>query len=353
MQNNSAIYELINEKKMMLAQEITGLQFQQYPELEIKYGKAGKDKCLEDAQYHLTYLAESIRANSKPIFTAYIEWAKTMLEAREIPFQDLINNLGLMELVCRRILPPQHSAIVTEYIQLVLMPSESIEPTPSTFLTAINPLLQEATTYLSLLLEGNRSEAQALVSGLVQNGQPVAAIYEHIFQPSQYEVGRLWQTNQITVAHEHYCTAATQLIMATLYPYIFKTEKNGCKMLACTVSGDLHEMGIRMVADYFELDGWDTYYMGASMPEANILTAIMEQKAQLLAISATMPFHISKVEAIIKKVRSRVENNRVKIIVGGYPFALEPDLWKRTGADGYAVNAREAIALANKLINLN
>lgn len=121
-------------------------------------------------------------------------------------------------------------------------------------------------------------------------------------------------------------------------------------MLACTISGDMHEMGIRMVSDFFELDGWDTFYMGANMPDANIITAIKDQRADVLALSVTMPFHISKAKNLISKIKSDDALSTLKIIVGGYPFSLAPGLCNHIGADGYARNAKEAIVLANQMI---
>jgi methanogenic corrinoid protein MtbC1 len=112
-------------------------------------------------------------------------------------------------------------------------------------------------------------------------------------------------------------------------------------------------MGIRMVSDFFEMDGWDTYYMGANMPDIDIIAAIKEQQADILAISVTMPIHVSKAEKLIKKIRSDETLTKLKIIVGGYPFSLVTGLWNRIGADGSAKNAKESVALANYLISKN
>jgi methanogenic corrinoid protein MtbC1 len=59
-----------------------------------------------------------------------------------------------------------------------------------------------------------------------------------------------------------------------------------------------------------------------------------------------MTFHIRAVENLIATVRA---SNNVKILVGGYPFNLEPELWKRVGADAYATDASEAVAVASRL----
>ncbi|MBC7889304.1 MAG: cobalamin B12-binding domain-containing protein [Ferruginibacter sp.] len=343
----------IMEHQLPLAQLITNLHYLQHPELETRYGKPGREKCTQDAVFHLSYLSEAIRAESTEIFTAYLEWAQVMLQTRKIPVQDLMDNLDCMENACQQLLPAADYQKITPYIKNGIQRLKILRPLPASCLTESNPLLPVAKEYLSLLLKANRNQAKSLILELVKNNYPVADIYEHIFQATQYEVGLLWQTNKITVAHEHYCTAATQLIMASLYPYIFDTEKKGAKMLACTVSGDLHEIGIRMVSDFFEMDGWDTYYMGSNMPDTSIISAAKEQQADILAISVTMPFHIHKAESLIKKIRSDEEIASLKIIVGGYPFSLVPDLWSRIGADGAAGNAKQAIKLANQMILLN
>jgi len=109
-------------------------------------------------------------------------------------------------------------------------------------------------------------------------------------QRTQYEIGRLWQTNRISVAEEHYCTACAQFVMTQLYPYIFRSERNGRRMVATCVGGELHEIGVRMVADFFEMEGWDTYYLGANTPARDILDTIAKREADIVGISVTIHY---------------------------------------------------------------
>jgi methanogenic corrinoid protein MtbC1 len=155
------------------------------------------------------------------------------------------------------------------------------------------------------------------------------------------------------VAQEHYCTAATQLIMSQLYPHIFAGERNGRRLVAACVGEELHELGIRMVADFFEMEGWDTYYLGANAPTASILDSLDEYDADLLALSTTILSHVAQIREIIEQVHHRERGNGVKILVGGYPFNVSPELWRKVGADGYAVDAQEAIQAANELVSEN
>jgi signal transduction histidine kinase len=158
--------------------------------------------------------------------------------------------------------------------------------------------------------------------------------------------------NQATVAQEHYCTAATQLVMAQLYPYLFSQPKNGRRLVATSVADELHEVGLRIVTDLFEANGWDTVYFGANVPFQGLLQALEQHRPDLLLISATIAYHLPAVEELIARVRSAAVDPAVTILVGGYPFNLDPELWRRVGADASAADAMGALQTANRLFDL-
>lgn len=273
-----------------------------------------------------------------------------MLKERDIPNNDLVDNVVILREEINKILPEAEASALVEYVSDGLSSLRDSDVEDITFLHDGDPLYGEAREYLDLLLAGNRKEAAQLIKKLVNEGTAIKDIYEHVFQKTQYEVGALWQTNQITVAHEHYCTAATQLIMSQLYPKIFAMEKNDKRLVACSVAEDLHEIGIRMVTDFFEMEGWDTYYLGANIPDSHLIESIKENDPDVVAISVTLPLHISKAKNLIKKLRHHHEFEHLKIMVGGYPFKVVPDLWQKIGADASAGSAYDAIETANKLI---
>jgi methanogenic corrinoid protein MtbC1 len=156
--------------------------------------------------------------------------------------------------------------------------------------------------------------------------------------------------NQVSVAQEHFCTAATQLIMSQLYPYLFSGQRMGRTLVATCISGDLHEIGVRMVCDLFELQGWDTYYLGANTPVSSILEAVREQKADVLAISVTLIPHLRSVQELIREIHTAPDCQSVKVLVGGYPFRIVPEMWRQLGADGCAQDAATSVGLANSLV---
>jgi methanogenic corrinoid protein MtbC1 len=184
----------------------------------------------------------------------------------------------------------------------------------------------------------------------VEDGMSVKEVYLHVFQPCQREIGRLWQRNEVTVAEEHYVTAATQLIMSQLYPRIFSAEKTGRRLVATCVGGELHEIGVRMVADFFEMKGWDTYYLGANTPTDSVLETLESRQPDLLGISATITFNLDEVIDLVTEVRGAGVGEGIPILVGGRPFLKTEGLWERVGADGYAPDAQKAVEKAEELL---
>jgi len=120
-------------------------------------------------------------------------------------------------------------------------------------------------------------------------------------------------------------------------------------VVAVCASGELHEIGIRMVADFFEMEGWKTHFLGANMPVNDLVQTLLAQKPDMLAISASMSSNVVKTRKVIKAVRSSQAQD-IKIIVGGYLFNRVPELWKQVGADYYAEDAEKALRIANHIL---
>lgn len=341
------------EQQPQLAEAIVARLYRQDRFLMARYGDAGRAKCLQDTHYHLQYLTQALRSESPQLFSEYIKWVSHLLHAIDFPLEQLVNCLQAMDTVLQQHLTEQHGIIRESYLQPA-MAEITLEPQAlESFMADDQPLADLARRYLLALLAGNRQHASQMISAAVASDTPVRDLYLQVFQTSQWELGRLWQLGQISVGQEHFCTAATQMIMSQLYPYVFSMgERIGKRMVAVCVGGEVHEIGLRMVSDFFEMAGWDTYYLGANVPLASVLQAIDEPPADLLAISSTITTHLYATQQLIDAVRAQKAGAAIKILVGGYAFNIDPQLWRRMGADGCATDAELAVALAGQLTDV-
>ena len=340
----------LEAQRPAIAEAVATRQYAAHPELYERYGPVGWQRTLEDAGYNLAFLAQAIALENPALFIDYLGWLKVVLLRRRVRLQDLLDHFTYLQDGLRQNLPDDDAAAACAYVAegARLLP-EMPDDLP-TLIEGNAPVSLLAHQYLQALLRGERHIASRLVLDAVTRGTPVKEIYLGVFQPCQREIGRLWQTNQISVAQEHYCTAATQLVMSQLYPYIFAGDKGAGRMVATCIAAELHEIGVRMVADFFEMEGWDTFYLGANTPTDSVLSALAERQADVLGISATITYHISEVERLIQAVRADPHCRDVLVLVGGYPFNLAPDLWRRIGADGWAPDAQAAVERARELL---
>jgi len=347
---HSQAAQAIRERRDEIAGELVALEFARHPELEQRYGPIGREKSLQDAGYHLAYLAEALALDNQALFVDYIAWTKVMLAQRRVLPTDLAFHLQCTAEVLRQQLPGESGPLAAGFVDTALREMPGMPEALPSFLEDDAPLSPLAHQYLQALLRGERQLASRLILDVAGKGSTIRDIYLRVFQPVQREIGRLWQMNQISVAQEHYCTAATQLVMSQLYPRLFVGDKSDRNLVASCVAGDLHELGVRMVADFFEMAGWNTFYTGASTPHPDVIRTVIDRKADVLGISATITYHVHEVEKLIAAVRRNPDCGAVKILVGGYPFNIDPELWRQVGADGWAEDADRAIAMAEHLL---
>ncbi len=339
----------MSSKTPKLIEKTMAVMYSRHPELEARYGAAGKLRCREDVDFHYCTLTEAVAARDAGIFLKYVEWGKIVLVSRKVRTDDLTECLLIMQEVNRAELSKGTAAAANKYIQAALTKfgemSTSIEP----FIDACNPMAGSANTYLQALLSVDRDEARKLVRALRGRGARLQDIYRYIFEPVQREVGRLWQLNHISVAQEHYCTASTELIMSELQRDTEHTERKPHFFLGTCVAGAQHSIGIRMLSELLEAHGWKVYFTGANTPTQSLVELIARFKIDVLGISAATPMDLPTVRKLIQAVRNsgRAET---KIMVGGRVFNDFPGLWKKVGADTWARDAISGAKMARKLV---
>ncbi len=208
-----------------------------------------------------------------------------------------------------------------------------------------------AASFLARALDGDDAGAAEEIEKARAEGREPEEIYLGIFDPALKETGKLWEKGRITIAQEHHASEIVRRIMARLRASGTSGRKTGRRKgiaVAACVGEELHEIGIRMVADLLEKDGWTVYFVGANTPPKSILDAVKKRDAGVVALSITLPSRLPDLRYLIRELRACPDTAGVRIIVGGLPFTVMPDLWQRTGADASASNAREAVAAASR-----
>jgi MerR family transcriptional regulator, light-induced transcriptional regulator len=175
-------------------------------------------------------------------------------------------------------------------------------------------------TYLRELLAGRRTAAHELIMDAFHKGRAIPEIYVKVLQTSLYEIGRLWENNQISVSDEHMGTVITQYIMSDLYQHLEIADIQRGRLVMTGVHGEMHQVGVNMVSDLLEADGWDVMFLGANVPPRNVIQAIRQHEADLLGISATLYINIPKVIRLVTMVKEEFGDKSPHILLGGHAF---------------------------------
>jgi methanogenic corrinoid protein MtbC1 len=201
--------------------------------------------------------------------------------------------------------------------------------------------------FLNALLNADHGEALAMAQE-VRNAGDFKSFLIDVIQPSMYEIGRLWENNEISVAQEHLASSIVGRVMTQLYTSIVSVKPTKGRVLITAAPNEFHEIGAWMVSDLLELDGWQVLYLGANTPMDALIETLEDYKPQLLAISVAMPCNLDKVGKIISGIRGKKSLNATTLMVGGRVLRTVPDIWPEIGADATAADARVAVTVARR-----
>lgn len=175
------------------------------------------------------------------------------------------------------------------------------------------------TDYLNALLEGKRQDASQVCASFSRQGHSIKELYELVMKPALYEVGRLWEQNQISVAAEHMATAITEGILNSFYSDIIPDKYNGKRVVLACVENEEHQVGLKMVADVFEMNQWESFFLGAGGTSSELINYIKEVQPHIIAISLSVYFNFVRLKQMLNVLK--IEFPQIRIIVGGQALA--------------------------------
>ena len=194
--------------------------------------------------------------------------------------------------------------------------------------------------FLDGLLVGNRLVCSEIINNLVSEKIGINDIYESVIRAALYDVGELWERGEISVASEHMASAIVESILNELYSKIISKSRMNNTVVASSVEREAHQIRIKMVADIFEIHGWNVHFLGANTPLNDLIKFIEIVNPKIVALSMSIFFHINLLEEVIERIRALFPETLIivggqglrhyqKEITGKYPNLLYfPDLYK-------------------------
>ncbi|MCC6987349.1 MAG: cobalamin-dependent protein [Acidobacteria bacterium] len=304
---------------------------------------------LDDVEVRILHLAVAVEFDTPVLFEQALAWYKVALHHRGVDVAWLAAGLAAMAEVFAANLPTAAAAIVQRHLEAG---RAALAAAPLALPTALDkgtPNGMLACRVLLDLLEGRATAAYARVRDAFGDGLTVPQLHDEVLTPMQTEIGRMWSMGEIQIADEHHASNVVERLLWLAEDRIAPAAPTAPLVLVMGTGGDLHDFGVRMVAQRLAGAGHRVQNLGGNLPAHDLPGALFERSYDLVAIGVTLALNLPAMAAAVAAVRAALGPG-VPIVTGGRPFAAAPELHRRLRADAGAASAAAAAAVTAELL---
>ena len=201
------------------------------------------------------------------------------------------------------------------------------------------------------VINGEAEEAAALARQALELGiRPLPAI-DNGFVKGIRVVGDRFGAGELFLPELVMSAEAMKAALAILEPELAKgseARENMGNVLACTVQGDIHDIGKRIVCTMLSANGFSVVDLGVNVKVDRFIEEIKTRKPDIVAMSALLTTTAPNQGKVIKLLAAQGIRDAYIVMIGGAPTS--PQWAKEVGADGYGENATEAVRVAKELM---
>jgi methanogenic corrinoid protein MtbC1 len=156
----------------------------------------------------------------------------------------------------------------------------------------------------------------------------VADLYTQVLGVYLATVGSRWQHGTERVWQEHFASHVVRTIIEALAPAVARLAAEaplqGRTVLLACPPDEQHDLGLRMLADRFDLAGYRTVF-GADTPVEEIVTAASAVGADVVVMTVSTVFERVELRRLVDTMIQRLPG--VSVRVGGPAFARDQGTW--------------------------
>lgn len=200
------------------------------------------------------------------------------------------------------------------------------------------------------ILKGKLEIAKAVtIEAIAENVDPQLIINNYMSRAME-DIGKRFEEGKAFVPELLMAARAMKGALDLLKPLMKGAASHRLgKVVIGTVKGDLHDIGKNLVASMLEGCGFEVINLGTDISSEKFITAIKENQAQILCLSALLTTTMNYMQEVINALEKNGIRQQVKVMIGGAP--VSESFAYQIGADGYSDNANAAVTLAKSLLS--
>jgi corrinoid protein of di/trimethylamine methyltransferase len=203
------------------------------------------------------------------------------------------------------------------------------------------------------VVDGKVDDTVNLTRRALEAGLAPLTIVDGGLKPGMDIVGERFSCGEAFIPHLVMAGKAMKAAMALIEPELKRLGGEvtpAGRAVIGTVKGDIHEIGKSLVGIMLTANGFEVHDLGVDVPVESFVAKVRETGAGIVGVSALLTTTMVVQRRVIEALRSAQLRSPVKVLVGGAPVGRA---WaEEIGADGYADDARGAVAEAKRLLAL-
>jgi methanogenic corrinoid protein MtbC1 len=186
----------------------------------------------------------------------------------------------------------------------------------------------------------------------LDQGHSVETIYIELLAPAARKLGKDWEDDRQDFVDVTMGLWRIQEILRELSsrvpPKAVRTHGQRSALFS-PLPGEQHSLGTLMIGECFERAGWSTEILiEPTQSELNVQCA--GQHYDLVGLTVSCDCSTGSLRSLVHTIKSISSNPDIRILVGGRFINEHPDLVRECGADGTAIDAMSALALADRMV---
>ncbi|HAK44493.1 MAG TPA: hypothetical protein DCO79_01040 [Spirochaeta sp.] len=229
-----------------------------------------------------------------------------------------------------------------------LSTEEAVERPPSMFSYQPSILGTKRDEFMDKALNSSRKAVDMIIS-LYKSGYSEEQVLIDLLEASLSEAGRRWAEGRYNEAMEHQLSMTVVQAMFILQSYATVNDTPVAKAALLTSAGEGHNIGLKMLSRFLEIDSWECYYLGSSVPGRTLQEYISSSSINLVLISVTMNENVDSACSLISALR-QLENPPL-IMAGGAGAKLNRKILIDSGADYIDKTIVDTMSFTKKIKN--
>jgi methanogenic corrinoid protein MtbC1 len=322
---------------------------QDAPEFHERYGAKALAGWKDNLAHRLEEICVALDTGHSEFLLADIKWERLSFQARQFPEADLAMSLKSLATVLGESLPERAQDSVLNLLDQAQASFESpVLPTDS-YLDPAQPSHRHALKFIQTVLDGDVRKAVSDLQELVTGGTGPIELAQDILVPAQREIGRMWHNAEATIFEEHLVTeACLQALIAISHSCEAKPANAKTVMLA-SVAGNQHDLGIRLLAFDFQIEGWRSINLGTDMPGKEIKAAALKYQPDLVILSAALSVQLPALEQAVACIKDALAE-KAFILIGGRALSGLDKEARLFGANATGTSLEQARDIGQKLL---